>query len=158
MKLLILSDSHGDINTLKKATTQYGSNADIIIHCGDGTKSDAQWLKENCTHCMTLCVKGNCDFGSSLNDIEFLSICSHKIMITHGHLFNAKMSLANLSYKAEENGCDIVFFGHTHIPTDEYLGNVRLINPGSASRYGATCATVEMDDKGNILVNHIKIK
>lgn len=158
MKILLLSDTHGDIRTLSKALEKFGRNADIIVHCGDGTRGDAQFIIDNCKHCMVLCVKGNCDFGTMMKDIEFLNICNHKIMITHSHLFNSKMGLANLSYKAEENDCDMVFFGHTHIPTDETLGNVRLINPGTAFKYNATCAVVEMDDAGNVLVNHINIK
>jgi predicted phosphodiesterase len=52
---------------------------------------------------------------------------------------------------------DIVFFGHTHIPTDETIGSIRLINPGSCSKYSPVCAVVEIDDKGNVLVNHVKI-
>ena len=36
-----------------------------------------------------------------------------------------------LSEKAKAEGCDIVFFGHTHIPFDKTIGGVRVINPGS---------------------------
>ena len=78
-------------------------------------------------------------------------------MVTHGHLYSAKYGLEKLSYAGEEKNADIVFFGHTHIPTDETMGNVRLINPGSCSYYNPTCCVVEIDDKGNVLVNHLKV-
>jgi putative phosphoesterase len=157
MKILVLSDSHGNLNNLRKATEQYGRNADVLIHCGDGTRGDAQWLQDNCKHCMVVCVKGNCDFGSMLKTEEILSVDGLRILITHGDKYNVKYTLANLSYRAEENNCNLVFFGHTHVATDTLMGNVRLINPGAASYYGAGCAVVETDDKGNILVNHVKL-
>jgi len=157
MKILVLSDSHGNLNNVKTAVDKYGSNADIIVHCGDGTRGEAVWLQENCKNSMVVCVKGNCDFGSWLNSEEYISIDGVKIMITHSHLYNTKFTLANLSYKAEEAGCQLVLFGHTHIATDTTMGNVRMVNPGAASGYGASCAVVETDGKGNILVNHVKI-
>lgn len=157
MKLLVLSDSHGNISNLKKAVDKYKANTDVIIHCGDGTRGEAMWLKEQCTGCMTVCVKGNCDFGSCLNDIEYLDIANKKIMITHGHLYSVKYGLEKLAYKAKEQGIDIVFFGHTHIPADTIINGVRLINPGSCGMWRPTCAVVEIDDKGNTLVNILKI-
>lgn len=157
MKILVLSDSHGNLNNIKKATDAYGKNANVIVHCGDGTRGEAEWIKQNCKNNMVVCVKGNCDFGSTLNDVEILSLEGFNVMITHGHLYGVKMGLTNLSYKAEENNCNMVLFGHTHIPTDETIGNIRMINPGSASYYAPTCAVVEFDYKQNVLVNIIKI-
>ena len=158
MKILVLSDTHGNLTGMEKALTKFGKNADLIVHCGDGTRGEAMWLTDNIKHAAVVCVRGNCDFMSGLKDVEFLDICSKRIMITHGHLFGVKYGLENLSYKAEEEGADMVFFGHTHICADETLGNVRLINPGSCGRWEATCAVVEIDDKGNVLVNHVKVK
>lgn len=165
MKILVLSDSHGNLSNVRKAVNQFGVNADIIVHCGDATKGEAQWLQDNCKNSMVVCVKGNCDFGSWLNTEEILNVDGLKILITHSHLYNTKYTLDNLSYKAEELGCQLVLFGHTHTATDATLGNVRLVNPGSASGYGPgaanfygpSCAVVETDGKGNILVNHVKI-
>lgn len=157
MKILVLSDSHGSLTNVKKATEKFGINADVIVHCGDATRGEAQWIMENCKHCMTVCVKGNCDFGSMLKSEEILSLDGVRIFVTHGHLYNAKLTLANLSYKAEESNCNLVLFGHTHVPTNTVMGGVRLVNPGSASAYDASCAVIETDGKGNVLVNHVKI-
>lgn len=157
MKILVLSDSHGDLKTLKKAADKYSRNADIIVHCGDGTKGDVEFLKENYKNSMIIAVKGNCDFGSSLNNYEKINIEGKNILITHSHLQNTKFTLVNLSYKALEENCDMVFFGHTHIPTDQTFGDVRLINPGSCSGWNGSCAVVEIDQKQNVLVNLIKL-
>lgn len=159
MKILVLSDSHGNLSGVRKAVEKFGSNADFVVHCGDGTRGEALWLKENCTRAKVVCARGNCDFMyDMLRDTEYFNVCGKKIMVTHGHLYNVKFGLQSLSYKAEEEGCDLVFFGHTHCAADETLGNIRMINPGSCGRYEPVCAVVEIDDKGNVLVNHVRIK
>ena len=145
MKILVLSDSHGNIRGVREAVARFGKKADVIIHCGD-SRNEADWL-----------MRSNCDWGSTLDNTEFLDIVGKKIMVTHGHLYSVKYGLDNLGYAAEENNADIVFFGHTHVPTDELFGNVRLINPGSAGTYERSCAVVAVDEKGNVLVNHLKI-
>ena len=158
MKILVTSDSHGNIRNLQKVVNQYGVNADVVVFCGDGPRGDATWLKENCTNSTVVAVRGNCDFGNcELRDVEMFNVAGKNIMVTHGHLYSAKYGLEKLSYAGEEKNADIVFFGHTQIPTDEIMGNVRLINPGSCSYYNPTCCVVEIDDKGNVLVNHLKV-
>ena len=158
MKILLLSDTHGNHNGMQRAVNQFSTNADLIVHCGDGPRGDAVWLRDNCRNSTVVCVAGNCDvLRNEFKEIEFLELCGHKIMVTHGHLFSAKSGLERLAYKASEEGADIVFFGHTHNQTDVIIGGVRLINPGSASKYLPTCAVVEMDDKGNVLVNMLNI-
>lgn len=158
MKILVLSDSHGSLRNVQKAVDKYGVNADIIVHCGDAPRGETEWLTEFCKNSTVVCVRGNCDFTTcERKDVELLTVEGKTIMVTHGHLFNAKFGLERLSYAGEERGADIVLFGHTHIPTDETIGKVRLINPGSCSFYNPTCAVVEIDSKGNVLVNHLDI-
>ena len=52
-------------------------------------------------------------------------------MITHGHLFNVKMTLFNVSLKAEEEKANIICFGHTHAAGSELIDGKLYINPGS---------------------------
>ena len=158
MKILVLSDSHGNLDGVKTALEKFGSNADYVVHCGDGTRGEARWLRDNCTRAKVVCARGNCDFFDDLNDTEYFEACGKKIMVTHGHLYNVKFGLMKLCYKAEEEGCDIVFYGHTHCAMDETIDGVRIINPGSCGRYEPVCAVVEIDGKGNVLVNHLRIK
>lgn len=156
MKFLVMSDSHGNLRGVMEAVRRFGKNADVIVHCGD-SRNEADWLLQNCPQASVVCVRGNCDWGSTLDNVEFLDVAGKKIMVTHGHLYSVKYGLDNLGYAAEESGADIVFFGHTHVPTDESFGDVRLINPGSSGSYERSCAVVEIDEKGNVLVNHLKI-
>lgn len=142
---------------MMSAVTRYGRNAEIIVHCGDGTRGEALHLIQNCADKTVICVRGNCDFGSMLKDTEYINVLDKKIMITHGHLYDVKFTLDKLSYKAEQENCDIVFFGHTHNPADVRMGSVRMINPGSCGKYNPSCATVEIDKNGNVLVNHLEI-
>ena len=37
MRILVVSDSHGDYNSLKKAIASQPT-AEVIVHCGDGAK------------------------------------------------------------------------------------------------------------------------
>lgn len=158
MKILLMSDSHGSLGNIQKIVDKYGVNADIIVHCGDAPREETNWLTEYCRAATVVCVRGNCDFSScGKKDSEMLNVQGKNIMITHGHLFRAKYGLAGLAAAAEQRGADIVFFGHTHIPTDETIGNVRLINPGSCSYYHPTCAVVELDGRGNVLVSHLDV-
>lgn len=51
--------------------------------------------------------------------------------ITHGHLYNIKMTLMNLAYKSEEAEADIICFGHSHAAGSELIEGKLFINPGS---------------------------
>ncbi|MCB6949730.1 YfcE family phosphodiesterase, partial [Roseburia faecis] len=69
------------------------------------------------------------------------------MFVTHGHHYNVKMTLLNLSYKAKEVGADFVFFGHSHILGAELIENTLFLNPGSllmpSGRTERTYAIVE---------------
>lgn len=103
MKILVLSDSHGNARGVENAVKKYGRNADLIVHCGDATRGEAEDLARK-SDIPVVCVRGNCDFVTDLNDIEYLDLCGRRIMITHGHLFGVKYGLERLSYSAEEKG------------------------------------------------------
>ena len=58
-----------------------------------------------------------------------------KAFITHGHLYNVEWGdLTRLAYAAEEQGAKLALFGHTHRAENIDLGNVRIVNPGTAGR------------------------
>jgi predicted phosphodiesterase len=76
-------------------------------------------------------VKGNCDILSSYPQELVVELENVKLLLTHGHLYNVKKSLLNLTYRASELGCGAALFGHTHISGIEKCNGVTLINPGS---------------------------
>ena len=58
------------------------------------------------------------------------SVEESRVFVTHGHRYDVKMTLLNLSYKAKETGADFVFFGHTHTAGVEQQDGVIYCKPG----------------------------
>ena len=100
MRILVLSDTHGDFNRMMKAVTEQPT-AEVIIHCGDG-EEQVEYLKQNFKDKMVVGVRGNCDWGSMLPATETLRINGKTIFITHGHLYNAKVGLYTIMCAARE--------------------------------------------------------
>lgn len=97
-------------------------------------------------------VAGNCDFGDNMRLARTVDIAGVKIYIAHGHTLGVKYGdLDRLGYAAREAGASVAVFGHTHIPVCKRLGNITLINPGSAGTgYDPTWGILEIDDNGFI--------
>lgn len=45
MKILVFSDTHGDVTKMERAIRSH-SDAEVIIHCGDG-EMDVEYAKRN---------------------------------------------------------------------------------------------------------------
>jgi putative phosphoesterase len=58
-----------------------------------------------------------------------------KIFACHGDAYSVKTMLSRLAYAAEEEGCTVALYGHTHIAREDVMGDVTLFNPGTLSRY-----------------------
>lgn len=156
MKILVVSDTHGDFNSLLRAVKAQ-PDAEVIVHCGDGDEQ-VQLLKDTYKDKMIVGVRGNCDWNSFLPSKETLKICGKKIFITHGHLYNAKMGLYKVVCAAREEGADILLYGHTHIAMNTYEDGLYVMNPGSCSGYMASYGIIEITEKGDILTNIVKVK
>ncbi|WLR50122.1 metallophosphoesterase [Bacillus tianshenii] len=126
MKVLIVSDNHGDADILKVIHERHEEEVDAFIHCGDSE------LAQDCAEMAPFTgVRGNCDYDDSYPNDVTVPIADVNCYVTHGHLYNVKMSLMNLQYRAEEVGAKIVCYGHSHIAGAEYTNGVLFINPGS---------------------------
>lgn len=156
MKILVVSDTHGDFNSLLRAVKAQ-PDAEVIVHCGDGDEQ-VQLLKETIKDKMIVGVRGNCDWNSFLPSKETLKICGKKIFITHGHLYNAKMGLYKVVCAAREEGADILLYGHTHIAMNTYEDGLYVMNPGSCSGYMASYGILEITENGDVLTNIVKVK
>lgn len=154
MKLLVLSDTHGDVFSLKEAI-KARNEAEVIIHCGDGN-SEFESIKPLYPHKHFIGVKGNCDFCSDASNIETITLAGKKIFITHGHLYNAKYGLYNLVCAAREANADLLLFGHTHNPLKDYDDGLYIVNPGSCHGYNASYAYIDVTEKG-IVASHFKL-
>lgn len=126
MKVLIVSDSHGQRKELEAIKKRHEHEVEAMIHCGDSE------LPADCDEMKGFyAVRGNCDYDHEYVNERIECIAGYTFYITHGHLHNVKMSLMNLHYKARENGAKIVCFGHSHVAGAEMIDGVLMINPGS---------------------------
>lgn len=141
MRILVFSDTHHDISAAVSVIDKIG--ADMIIHAGDHD-TDAERLQKIYEDIPVKYVRGNCDYSSSPLDLN-LDVGGKKIFITHGHSYNVKSSYLAIQYKAEEEGADLVIFGHTHIPYCYNSGRRILLNPGSL-KSGRTFGITEIEN------------
>ncbi|GEL07188.1 metallophosphoesterase family protein [Salisediminibacterium halotolerans] len=126
MKTLIMSDSHGWTEAVKRVADRHRAEVDLILHCGDSElAADHEALDGIVT------VKGNCDLGDEFPEETVEEVNNSVFFAGHGHLLNVKMTDQTLLYKGEEAGADVVCYGHTHFPAAAEKNGILLINPGS---------------------------
>lgn len=131
MRILVLSDTHGNMIDTFLSKIKNDGVFDMLIHCGDCYKDVAYILKTlNISKCIQ--VNGNCDPGVEANDTEEVIIENKKFIVTHGHLFGVKRDLEELKRYAENHDADVVLFGHTHKSLCKYENGILYFNPGTA--------------------------
>ncbi|MCD8026514.1 MAG: metallophosphoesterase [Clostridiales bacterium] len=155
MRILVLSDTHGDLNSAIRAVDSQPT-AEIIVHCGDGA-DQAMYLKDNYRDKMIVAVRGNCDWCSPLPPTETLNVCGKRIFVTHGHLYGVKSGLYNVMSIAGDRKADILLFGHTHIPLCKYEDGLYMLNPGSCHGYMASYGYIDITPKGEIVTNTVAL-
>ena len=129
-KILIFSDTHGDINRCLDIIEKADS-VSAIFHAGDYT-GDAEDLESIYPNIPIYYVKGNNDYFSKAPSHMLVTIDGVKIFITHGHEQNVKYEYEFMTLRkaAEKYDPDLIIFGHTHIPYTDYKGKATLLNPG----------------------------
>ena len=92
MKLLIFSDSHGNVANMEDVVRM--ERPDRILHLGDLVR-DAQALQEKFPQIPVLFVPGNCDGRRpDLPDQRVFTLEGCKLLMTHGHIYHVKMGTA----------------------------------------------------------------
>lgn len=132
MKILVISDTHGDTNKAEEAIRS-NKEVNLIIHLGDYFR-DAQKLSNLFPDIPVEYIYGNSDF--MIEDVpaeKMLDVCGKRIFITHGHRYSVKWDYDKLYKKAEELHADMLLFGHTHIPDIIEKDKYYVLNPGSTS-------------------------
>ena len=81
MRILVVSDTHGDLRSLIKAVDAQ-RKAEIIVHCGDGEEQQ-RFLKDNYKDKMIVAVRGNCDWNSFFPSKEIFKACGKTIFVTN---------------------------------------------------------------------------
>lgn len=156
MKIAILSDSHDNLPNLEKTLSLIKKGGiKMIIHCGDVCGIEAmEKIKENFKGKIHL-VFGNADFKDLKEKIEkgeFKSVEFSKDFkeVEIGNLkiaFSHTLELARKLCQAKKY--DFVFYGHSHKPWLEKIGNCILANPGNLAGlyFRASFAILETDTK-----------
>ena len=131
MKLLIVSDSHGDWRTLERLVRR--EKPDQVLHLGD-LLGDAQKLSLACPDTPVEAVPGNCDGWFVKGDTaRILSYEGVRFFLTHGHAYGVKSGLAQLIKAGQSAGADVILFGHTHrAMRDRWPDGAWVVNPGTA--------------------------
>ena len=133
-KLLVLSDSHGDTQALRRCLEQ-DPEVDALIFLGDGCRDLDQVLSQLHRRLPAYMAKGNCDYNCEY-PAEGLAVFEGQLVFyTHGYMYGVEATLGGICRTAKARGADVVLFGHTHRPlTLEMPELPRLYNPGSVSR------------------------
>lgn len=137
MKAIVLSDIHGDDTTLRvtleKAWLRTGP-VDAYFCLGDGVRDFERaemFLRSHDPNAVMYAVKGNNDFAvMNTPDRMVVRFGGANIFLTHGHYLRVKQTLEFLDHAAEEAGCTIALYGHTHCP-DVETRRTMMINPGA---------------------------
>lgn len=150
MKILVISDTHGRIERAIRLLPIL-TDLDAIIHLGDLVR-DAELLQKY-TDIKVISVGGNCDGVTSKKEaLKIVESPFGPLLITHGHLHDAKIGIDRLLYQAAECKAKAVLFGHTHTPFYGVFDGVSLVNPGSLSLPGhqnqGTYAILNIDPDG----------
>jgi len=160
MKIAIVSDSHDNLTTLKKVVNWLNQEKiKTMIHCGDVCSPlmlrETGKAYKGVVHLVFGNVDG--DHFSMLNleriekipNIRFygktgeIEIKDKKIAFTH-ELLPAKGLAVSDKY-------DFVFYGHSHQPWEERMGNCRLVNPGTVGGMFNKASFAVYDTKTNKL-------
>lgn len=136
MKILVVSDTHGDVELLHDIVSKHRLSVDLVIHLGDNI-TDGNSVMADFPEVAFLGVKGNCDYYNLFSDSKYegtFNADGRRIFYTHGHKYNVNFGVEYLVSNVKFNGCNVALFGHTHVGFAEEINGVLVINPGSLSR------------------------
>lgn len=153
MRILVLSDSHGDYFAMKKAIEAQPS-AEAVVFLGDG-HMDFERCKPLLKDKRVYCVRGNNDFHCDYPRNAIIEEGGMKIYITHGHYEYVKSSLSALMSVARRNNCKLALYGHNHRQQEDNYGEIKMFCPGALKddEYGV----VDIVDNGYICIG-IKLR
>lgn len=136
MRIVAMSDSHGDGNAVRQVVETHLGDADLFLHLGDGAAEFCAVMEEYPRKAAAYVVGNNESVFFQWNHRKSMTIDAggHTIFLTHGDRLHVKLDLLELLYMGKRSGTDVILFGHTHRALDEETDGIRLINPG-ALRY-----------------------
>ncbi len=128
----VLSDTHGYFHP---ALAREFEGVDLILHGGDVGGDEILDRLEAIAPVMA--VSGNVD-GSPTDRRPLrrtIETPLGRIGLTHGHLREAPSTDRSALVRSfAEFAPAVIIYGHSHIPKLEWIGEVRVFNPGAAGR------------------------
>ena len=132
MKIVVISDTHGNLSRLSEVFDKEGS-VDMLLHCGD-ICGDEEALKQRTGVTAVQIVAGNMDFNGYSPTYRLVDVPGkHLIFMTHGHRYGVNYGTEMLEDEAASTAADIVLYGHTHVPEIHKRNGLFVMNPGSLS-------------------------
>ncbi len=141
MNIFITGDTHGDLSKaieMYEALTQntpagipHVDKFDYLIHCGDYKKDGYELGKILGLPVVT--VYGNCDDVWD-PDFDIIDTDAGSIVATHGHVEDINSTHEHLYELAEDQGCNCICYGHSHIAVYSEENGYLVINPGSLTK------------------------
>ena len=135
MKILLVSDSHSDFESLDRLYKMY-PNMDLYLHAGD-SEQDEFSIKP------FISVRGNCDHYYDFPNFLVIPSPIGNIYVQHTpYVSNSVIS---------EHNAKVVIHGHTHTRRNEVKNGIVFVNPGAISyardKYDGSYDILELDDK-----------
>ncbi|MDP8230134.1 MAG: metallophosphoesterase family protein [Candidatus Gorgyraea atricola] len=133
MRIGVISDTHVPVaaDRLPDDLLAALKGCDLILHAGD--LIDISILEPLKQIAKVEAVSGNMDHTKtlfSLGDKKILKVAGKKICLMHGYGHPEKLKdIMKEEFLAKKP--DIIVFGHSHQPANEYIDGVLFFNPGS---------------------------
>ncbi|NQV04262.1 MAG: metallophosphoesterase [Candidatus Omnitrophica bacterium] len=133
MRIGVISDTHISVTTDKLPVGLLDAlgGCDLILHAGD--LIDLSVIEQLKKVSKVEAVRGNMDQPDALPALEnkkTLNIAGKKICLMHGY-GNPKKLTEVLKKEFLDQKPDIIVFGHSHAPMNQYIDGVLFFNPGS---------------------------
>jgi len=118
MKVLVISDSHGNSAPIRMLLDRYKDEVQTVVHLGNYDFELIKFQPEYPSLNFVV-VAGNGDYGLNSPKEQILTIgdfVTRRVLLLHGHNHNVNNNINRLMYYALEKEVDACLFGHTHIP------------------------------------------
>jgi putative phosphoesterase len=163
-RLLVVADSHGEVEAFEAIILEFGKECDALIFCGDGASdlmdvfADSRKnnrLAEALPPVIAL-VRGNGDgewhsdanagrnwqtaditpvtFRIGIRRWLLFRAAGKNVFMAHGHTHGIDGGIEMLANAGAIMDADMLFFGHTHRPFMRKSDATLILNPGSISR------------------------
>lgn len=146
MRILVLSDSHGRPDLLRRALEKEPT-ARTVFFLGDGLR-DLEEIEPDFPDRRFYAVAGNCDWDClGYPPLIETTVGGKRVVAAHGHRYDVRSGIDRLAAYARSRKADLALFGHTHAPLHVYEDGLYVLNGGSIG-YGGTYGIADITDTG----------